>query len=86
MLERGGSLMAYELRRGCRDHVRLAARLGPNLGVDAVAQTERQGDSERDDGQQQQVSRGQQKASSQAYGAATSGVAKRKPTPRTVSM
>jgi hypothetical protein len=44
MLERGASSVANELRRGRRDHVRLAARLGPNLGVDAVAQTERQRD------------------------------------------
>jgi hypothetical protein len=86
VLERGASSVAHELRSRRGDNIGLASRLGANLGVDAVAQAQRQRDAESDDGQQQQVGRGQQKAGSQAYGAGTSGVMKRNPTPRTVSM
>lgn len=78
--------MAHELGTRCSHHVGLTACLRPDLRVHTVAQAERQRDPERDDGQQQQIGRGQEKEGSQAYGAETSGVIKRNPTPRTVSM
>ena len=75
-----------QLRRGRRDHVGLAARLAAHLGVDPVAQAHRQRHAERDQRQQQHVGQRQQEGGPEAYGSSTSGAAKRKPTPRTVSM
>ena len=75
-----------QLRRGRRDHVGLAARLSLHLGVDAVAQAHRQRHAEGDQRQQQHVGQRQQEGGPEAYGSSTSGAAKRKPTPRTVSM
>ena len=77
---------AEQLGRGRRDDVRLAARLGPDLGVDAVAQAERQRDAERDDRQQQHVGERQQQAERAGLRRHSSGAVKRKPTPRTVWM
>ena len=57
-----------------------------HLGVDAVAEADRQRHAERDQRQQQDVGQRQQEGPAQAYGASPSGAAKRKPTPRTVSM
>ncbi len=68
------------------DDVGLAARLAADLGVDAVAQAQRQRHAERDQRQQQHVGQRQQEGGPEAYGSSTSGAAKRKPTPRTVSI
>ena len=75
-----------ELGGAGRDHVGLAARLALHLGVDAVAQAERQRHAEGDQRQQQHVGERQQEGGAEAYGSSSSGAAKRKPTPRTVSM
>ncbi len=75
-----------QLRGGRRDHVGLAAGLTPHLGVDPVAQAHRQRHAEGDQRQQQDVGQRQQEGGPEAYGSSTSGAAKRKPTPRTVSM
>ena len=69
-----------------RDDVGLAAGLASHLGVDAVAQAHRQRHAEGDQRQQQDVGQRQQEGGPEAYGSSTSGAAKRKPTPRTVSM
>ena len=71
-------------RRG--DDVRLAAGLAAHLGVDPVAQAHRQGHAEGDQRQQEDIGQRQKEGGSEAYGSSTSGAAKRKPTPRTVSM
>ena len=52
-----------------------------DLGVDAVAQVERERHLERDDRQQQDVGERQEQAAAEAH---SSGPRKRKPTPRTV--
>ena len=62
----------------------LAQRLRAHLGVDAVAQVERERHLERDDRQQQDVGQRQQQSGAEGYGAGSSGARKRKPTPRTV--
>ena len=61
----------------------LAQRLRAHLGVDAVAQVERERHLERDDRQQQDVGQRQQQSGAEAY-VGSSGARKRKPTPRTV--
>ena len=86
MAQRRSLGRAQQLRRGGRDHVGLAARLTAHLGVDPVAQADRQRNAEGDQRQQQDVGQRQQEGGSEAYGPSTSGAAKRKPTPRTVSM
>ena len=58
--------------------------LRAHLGVDAVAQVERERDLERDDRQQQHVGQRQPEERAEAYGGGSSGARKRKPTPRTV--
>ena len=78
----GGSSSA----RRSGDDVGLAAGLASHLGVDPVAQTHRQGHAEGDQRQQEDIGQRQKEGGSEAYGSSTSGAAKRKPTPRTVSM
>jgi hypothetical protein len=86
MLERLIVPVRHKLSPRCRNHIGLASGLGADLGINAIPQAQRQRDAECDDGQQQQVGRGQEKAGSQGYGATTSEAMNRKPTPRTVSM
>ena len=68
------------------DDLRLAARLAVDLGVDAVAQAQRQRHPEGDQRQRQHVGERQQEGGPEAYGSSPSGAAKRNPTPRTVSI
>ena len=75
-----------QLRGGGGDDVGLAAGLPADLGVDAVAQAQRQRHAEGDQRQQQYVGQRQQEGGPEAYGPSSSGAAKRKPTPRTVSI
>ena len=70
-------------RHGGRDDVGLRARLRAHLGVDAVAQADRQRHLERDDREQQDVRERQQQAPAERH-RNSSGAVKRKPTPRTV--
>ncbi len=77
-------LRVVEVARHRRGHdVRLGARLGAHLGVDAVAQADRERHLERDDREQQDVRERQQQAPAQRH-RNSSGAVKRKPTPRTV--
>ena len=76
--------LAAELaRRGGGGDLGLVERLRADLGVDAVAQVERERHLERDDRQQQHVGQRQQQSGAEAY-CCSSGARKRKPTPRTV--
>ncbi len=77
---------AEQLRGGDGDDVGLAAGLAADLGVDAVAQAQRQRHAKRDQRQRQHVGQRQQQGGPEAYGSSARGAAKRKPTPRTVSM
>ena len=70
---------------GRRDEVGLRARLRAHLGVDAVGDARRERHLERDDRQHEHVGQRQQQPGPEAYGDSSSGLAKRKPTPRTVS-
>ena len=75
-------------RRG--DGVGLSLGLRAHFGVDAGAQAERQWHPERDDREHEDVRQREQQTDTQAYrfvpSLVVSAPAKRKPTPRTVSM
>jgi hypothetical protein len=79
-------LRAQEVGGRRRDHVGLPAGLRADLGVDAVGDARRERHLQRDDGEHQHVGQRQQQPGAEAYGASSSGAAKRKPTPRTVWM
>ncbi len=77
---------AQQLGRRGGDHVRLAARLAPHLGVDAVAQADGERHPKGDQRQQEDVRQCQQQDCAECYGPPSVGALKRKPTPRSVSI
>ena len=77
-------LAGCEVALDARRHdLRLAERLGLDLGVHALPQADDERHLERDDRQHEHVGERQQEAGAEAY-VSSSGAVKRKPTPRTV--